>query len=776
MKLSSKIVSGFMTLVLILIVVGVLSYTAISQIDSSMSDVAEQDIPAMSFSGDMVVNGMNAIISQKDYVRGQDSKYFDQCRSDLDKLLSVLTEYEKLARSNNNDSALQELKGIQSDVVNFSQSLQQVSEGFTNNATKNGMLEQSGQKMSEIADNYISAKISSLDNGRMALYFLNDINNEVLNMRMAKIQAMLASSEEESKEAFAALSEHSETIVAYSQELKDLNPTGQEQEIITTVISGAQKYKEQVKTFLEGSSESNEELVSQIEAVGVELTDAVDEYRGMKTSEMAKANNAMVKINEWAKNLYKLRASTFKYQGMGHETDLSNAASFKSNMDTLIEEVVEYAQSEQELENLELAKQAVVEYQTALDEWVSVDKGIKNELLPMLKNTGEKAIAAAKELSNNVAAMTIEQADQSKSLASFSKKIVIISLFVGSIIGMILAVLITRSIVKPISRIISDLTAGSDQVASASHQVSDASNSLAEATTEQAAGLEETNSSLEEMASQIKHNASSSIEASQLAGETSEAASFGAEAMKKMDTAIQDIQKSSEETSKIIKTIDEIAFQTNLLALNAAVEAARAGEAGKGFAVVAEEVRNLAMRSAEAAKNTTAMIEQSVKNSNSGVAISTEVGDALSRISEAVTKTTSIVSEITTACQEQSEKIDHISQSMDNIDRITQSNAANAEESASAAQELNCQSDHMKDVVHGLTRMVGGQTSTSIPSSSKKSARLTSGLADEAFHAISKRGSSMPKEPTISANSTPSPHAAEAAIPFGDDGDFDEFN
>ncbi|MHC4551760.1 MAG: methyl-accepting chemotaxis protein, partial [Planctomycetota bacterium] len=169
--------------------------------------------------------------------------------------------------------------------------------------------------------------------------------------------------------------------------------------------------------------------------------------------------------------------------------------------------------------------------------------------------------------------------------------------------------MVAGSLTKKINAIVSALSDGSEQVASASSQVSSASQSLAEGATEQAAGLEETSSSLEEMSAMTKQNADNAQQANTLASQSQQSAQDGSEAMGRMSSAIDDIQKSSDETAKIIKVIDEIAFQTNLLALNAAVEAARAGEAGKGFAVVAEEVRNLAMRSADAAKNTADMIE-----------------------------------------------------------------------------------------------------------------------------------------------------------------------
>jgi methyl-accepting chemotaxis protein len=339
-----------------------------------------------------------------------------------------------------------------------------------------------------------------------------------------------------------------------------------------------------------------------------------------------------------------------------------------------------------------------------------------------------------------------------------------------------------RGITRKIQDVVRQLTEGAEQVASASGQISSASQSLAEGATEQAAGLQETSSSLEEMASMTKKNADNAQQANTLAEEAKKSAGTGAESMNRMNAAILDIQKSSDETAKIIKVIDEIAFQTNLLALNAAVEAARAGEAGKGFAVVAEEVRNLAIRSAEAAKNTASMIEESVKNSKNGVDIATEVGKVLEEIVQSVGKTTNLVSEIAAASQEQAKGIDQVNSAVSQMDKVTQQNAANAEESASASEELSAQAQAMNEMVNQLAVLVDGGNSqqhsgkrgaTHVqehgPARDVRHAAKTPefGRSDEAFHQIAADNKRVVKSAKRSEG---------RRIPLNDDEAMDQFN
>ncbi len=268
--------------------------------------------------------------------------------------------------------------------------------------------------------------------------------------------------------------------------------------------------------------------------------------------------------------------------------------------------------------------------------------------------------------------------------------------------------LIARSISRPVGNIAADLRKGSEQVRYASGQVAGTSQQMAEGAGQQAAALEEISSSLTEMTSMIQCNAEGAQDASRLMDDTSRQVEAGRAEVKAMTRAIDEIQQSAGETAKILKTIDEIAFQTNLLALNAAVEAARAGEAGKGFAVVAEEVRNLAQRSAEAARSTAVLIERSQESSRQGVEFTGKVVESFQAISSQVEQATSVVQSISHANNEQSEGINQLNTAVENVDQATQNNAATAEESASAAEEMSAQSEELNQSVQTLETLIEG--------------------------------------------------------------------
>ncbi|MFT3867561.1 MAG: Cache 3/Cache 2 fusion domain-containing protein [Nibricoccus sp.] len=284
---------------------------------------------------------------------------------------------------------------------------------------------------------------------------------------------------------------------------------------------------------------------------------------------------------------------------------------------------------------------------------------------------------------------------------------------VGAVLATLAGFLFSRRISKPVTEVIAELRKGADQVTSSANQVAMASKSLADGSSSQAASLEESSASLEELSSMTKRNAENASSAKEAAVQARQSAEAGTDRMQAMLNAMQAITAASDEISKILKTIDEISFQTNILALNAAVEAARAGEAGAGFAVVAEEVRALAQRSAMAAKETAARIDDSVTKSRQGAGISEEVARSFEAIQQQIVQLDRLVGEIATASNEQSQGLEQITTAIAQMDHVTQANAASAEESAAASQDLDAQAKLLSGAVGSLQALVGGAKESS---------------------------------------------------------------
>ena len=354
-------------------------------------------------------------------------------------------------------------------------------------------------------------------------------------------------------------------------------------------------------------------------------------------------------------------------------------------------------------------KENILKINIAKDfDWGKKMIGEKNGRIEYSYNDTEKVASFGSAAKKGwIVAATINKSE----LLSSVGKIKFISFLLGVAAIILVSVvlwLVTGNVFRVIKRVSNELNDASAQIASASTQVASASQSLAQGASEQASSIQMTSSSMEVFSSIARQNADNTGHANKLMEEAKQVVGHADNSMKMLTESMQEITGASEETSKIVKTIDEIAFQTNLLALNAAVEAARAGEAGAGFAVVAEEVRNLAMRAAEAAKNTSVLIDGTVRKIKDGSELGRKTNEDFMEVAKSSNKVADLIGEISAASVEQEQGIGQISNAVLEMEKVVQQNAANAEESASASEEMNAQANQMKMVVGELVSLVEG--------------------------------------------------------------------
>ncbi len=339
--------------------------------------------------------------------------------------------------------------------------------------------------------------------------------------------------------------------------------------------------------------------------------------------------------------------------------------------------------------------------------------------------------------------------------AQFANTLLVILGILASILMILTGNVIGQAITRPIQHAIDELTTGSSEVSAAAAQVEAASQSLAEGTTEQAASIQETSSTLEETSSMVQQNNENTKQAATMAKSAKNYAEKSNKEMLTMMNSMDNLKQSSNEIAKIIKVIDEIAFQTNLLSLNAAVEAARAGDAGKGFAVVAEEVRNLAQRSAQAAKDTASIIEKNITLSDDSVKVAKNVNEALSQIDTEARKVSELLEEISTATEEQSRGVSEINKAMQQMEQVMQTNAANADESAAASRQLSMQAENVNGIVKTLIKLIQGVKTDdySKPKTRSPISKINnSGLKTPKFQKPVKTAEYRSKAPTQSPN------------------------
>jgi methyl-accepting chemotaxis protein len=497
-------------------------------------------------------------------------------------------------------------------------------------------------------------------------------------------------------------------LIKLKKDIEELEPLlGRFDAAVADTVTNNDQINASRETMNKAAGEFNDKLSDtlsgQKDKLGAEIKDGAD---AAKLTERSRKIALVTEIRLLGNHV---RIAVYKAQALRDLKIIDEGLKLFEAISPLFEEIDPLLHVEADRVALADVRKEAEVYRTAMlmlkQDWLGLDQAGKK-----LAEIGAKIVALSEQIAAVGLARTTTAAYDSSIALSRSSRLVVVGLCFALVVGIFVALGIIRSTTRVLTHVAETLDQSSSQVAAASGQISSASQLLAEGASEQAASLEETSASLEEVACMIKRNAERSGSAKTLAADTRRAADTGAAGMQAMQGAMADIKTSSDSIAKIIKTIDEIAFQTNILALNAAVEAARAGEAGMGFAVVAEEVRALAQRSANAAKETATSIEDSIQKSARGVGMCGSVETALQEIVGKARQMDELIAEIATASDEQSRGIEQITTAVSQMDTVTQSNAGSAEETASASEELNAQALELKRAVTDLHILVVGAT------------------------------------------------------------------
>ncbi len=734
MKLGTKIVAGFTLLVLIAVSLGGLAIYNMKNVETESVKLSEEYAPEVKYCNEVERNSLQTMYAVRGFSFTEDPAFYEEGKTNAAATQKALDDCRNLAEN------AEHLTGLKKAVPETQKVLDEYVALLEQTKTLSEKLNKNRGDLDTAAGNYMSnckaflagqneAFQKDLQERQQKITLVTDIVAIGTRTRVLNFKSQATGDSDLMDQAIQTL----DTVFQKTRALRPITHEPEDIAMIDATEKAANGYKAAMQEYLvefRKGAEAREDVLAscrdKMDANAAAYVSNCDKFlEGQQqalTKDMSERQAKITLVADIINTGQETRVACFKSQALRDPDIIRQANANFEKMGKLFAELRGITRLPEDIKRIDNTETAANNYKTAmnnlLDNWLAmreVDEKREvagNAVLNQAQHAAKLGVDQTNEIANNAAA--------SLSIASTT---MIVGLSIAVVVSVVLALFITKSITGPIRRVIQGLTTGSQQTAAASGQVSSASQSLAEGASEAAASIEETSASIEEMASMTKQNASNSEEANSLAATARQAAERGTEAMGRMSNAINDIKGASDETAKIVKTIDEIAFQTNLLALNAAVEAARAGEAGKGFAVVAEEVRNLAQRSAEAAKNTADLIEGAVTKADNGVSISSEVANALEEIADGSRKVNDLVGEISAACNEQSRGIDQVSTAVTQLDQVTQSNAANAEESASASEELSAQAEELDHMVAELRAMVGGSESEQTNPGAKKGFR-----------------------------------------------------
>lgn len=664
MKLGLKISGGFgLVLGLLLIVMGLYQFV-VSTTSSKFQNLLHQEMAIEGLSGEIEALMLECRRNEKDFLIRLDKKYVERLGENIHQITRKAAEIKKLGEAQNNpkiaDQAvliIDNAKAYHGHFKNLVASWE--IQGLNHTSGLQGQFTEAARTLAE----------------DVREYQIDDLNIAFLRMRESEKDYVRAKNNRYKQKLLKSMDTYK----------KLLKKSSCEENSKQTQLDALASYEENFNQFL--ADQSAQRLY----------------YRVMK-SQAALMESAIADV-------FFPDAKALVLDIRKNEKDyllLEDEKYFQDTIASINNLLNAMANSKILQEHADAVKASLDQYKTAFEGLVAE----KRENIVLTAKMLE-AIQKVEPIVQSLHTAMIKESNEKESATMRqASKMAKLAIAIGSgavLIGILLSFFITRAVTKPINLIIEGLSDGANQVASASDQVSSASRSLASGSSQQAASIEETSSSMEEMSSMTSKNADNAGHADKLMKEANLVVTTANNSMAKLIQSMEDISKASEETSNIIKTIDEIAFQTNLLALNAAVEAARAGEAGAGFAVVADEVRNLAMRSAAAARNTAELIEGTVKKVEDGSQLVSMTNAAFGEVAGSTAKVGDLVAEISEASKEQSIGIEQVNNAVSEMDKIVQQNAANAEETASGSEEMSAQAEQLNDYVDELVALVTGR-------------------------------------------------------------------